>query len=96
MLKEWLPQLITAAFLMLFAVTGTAFLASSDKGQAETWDKWIGLVSDPPAHDENTTVKASPPPMKFIVWATSISWGSAGFYLAAGLAAFIHRSDASA
>lgn len=105
MVREWLPQLLTALFLLVFAITGATYLAKTEEGKNEMWGHWAKAIGGAPETHHNETVTeegststsetviVSLPPMKFVVWATVICWGAAGFYLAAGIAAFIHRDE---
>ncbi len=116
-IREYLPQLVTATFLFAFATAGSVYHAESEDGKREIWGKWAAVVSGKKSstHESfNSTVVESEnetsrevvwsntteredqtvllPPAKLTVWATSLLWAAGGFYLAAGIAAFIHRT----
>ena len=94
MLREYLPQFIVALFAFAFAVTGSVYLAETDEGKTEMWGRWANLIQDKPEANTsaNETVTVALPPPKLIVWSTALVWTLGGFYTAAGIAGFIHRT----
>lgn len=93
MMREWLPHLFVAIFALLFAASGATFLAMNDSDQVAVEEKWSDWLSPP--HDENATSYqvARLPSTPFMVWGTMGFAVVGGFYLAAAMAGFVHRTE---
>lgn len=94
MLREWLPQLFVSIFAFAFAVTGATVLGLDERHHDALEKKWSSWLS--PHHGENDTsyqVARLPPPV-YMSWGTFGFTALGGFYLAAAMAGFVHRTEA--
>lgn len=99
MIREWLPHLLVGIFALLLAVTGAIYLAMSPADQEAVenqWSDWLTPGWDEPNESENTTTVtvAKLPPIEMIVWATVAFSALGGFYMAAAMAGYVHRTEA--
>lgn len=98
MLREWLPHFLVSLFALAFSVTGATFLAMSDEDQAAIehgWSDWLtpGWDAESNSTEPSQVTVAKLPPRPMIVWSTFFMTAISGFYLAAALAGYVHRSE---
>lgn len=90
MIREWLPHLLVG----LVALTATSFgawLLSSNDSEWE--DKQHSLLGGFSHSVGNSTVEeAHLPPRAVVAWATAAFSAIGGFYVAASISGWIHRS----
>jgi hypothetical protein len=91
MMKEWLPHLLVGLLALTAGAFGSWLLTSDDQAWKDKESSLLGGLS----HEEgNSTVSARLPPRPMVAWATFLFIGVGGFYLAAALAGWVHRSEA--
>lgn len=98
MIREWLPHLFVGILALFFATSGAAFLVMSDEDQAKVEEQWSDWLAPSEPHRDasetaNQTLEVRLPPKPYIVWATVSMAAIGGFYIAAALAGFKHRSE---
>lgn len=82
-IREWLPQLLTGLVATCVTVAGGVFITMDESRQVELAEQWATA-------GENETVNLRLP---VIVWATIAFSAISGFYIAAAMAGFVHRSE---
>jgi hypothetical protein len=92
MIRQWLPHLIVGLLALSAGAFGSWLLSSND----EEWREKERYILGGFEHEEgnSTVVEARLPPRPMIAWATFFFVGTGGFYLAAALAGWVHRSEA--
>lgn len=101
MIREWLPHLLVGMFGLAMAASGATYVAMSPAKQHQVeakWSSWIPTGKQSCENTDNGTVctklVARLPPIAYMVWG-SISFAVlGGFYVAAAMAGFVHRTEA--
>lgn len=96
MIREWLPHLLVGVFALLFAASGATYLAMSPVDQESVehqWSDWLTPGWDSPKDNVTSVTVAKLPPNEMIVWATVAFSALGGFYMAAAMAGYVHRTE---